>query len=286
MLLGHEGIGSVVKVGSDVQGIHIGDRVGLPWLGRSCGKCFECVLGHENTCSEMAMRGFTVQGCMAPFATSVGAFAVKIPDSLASAQAAPILCAGVTSYRAIRESGTRAGQWIAIWGASGGLGHLAIQYAKALGLLVLAVETTEEKATYCRSIGADRIVLSTHSNLVEEMKRATDGEGPHGSLVLAPARAAFENAVGSSRRGGHIVLVGLPRDDYMSICISDIIMKRLTISGSLVGTRQDMIEALDFAARGLVRCDVEVKSIRSINESLKLLESFEFKGRIVIDLKE
>lgn len=286
MILGHEGVGKVIAIGSLVDNVRLGDRVGLPWQGRSCGRCDECVSGHENTCGSMEMRSFTSQGCMAPLASADADFVVPIPEALSSMEAAPILCAGVTSYRAIKESGVRAGQWLCIWGASGGLGHLAIQYAKALGILVIAVETTTDKVSYCRSHGADGVILSTHSNLTEEIKKATADEGPHGALVLAPSRAAFEGAVRSSRRGGHVVLVALPRDDFFEICISEIIMRRITVSGSFVGTRQDLAEALDFAARGLIHCDLEVRNINCIHDCLKMLRSFEFKGRLVLDLQK
>ena len=191
-----------------------------------------------------------------------------------------ILCAGVTSYKGIKEAELRPGQFISIVGAGGGLGHLAIQYAKAMGLRPIAMDVGHTKEKYCKSQGAEFYVDATAANAVEEINRITDG-GSHGVLCLATSPAAFKVSTDICRRNGCVVCCGLPAGSFPTP-IFDIVLKRVTIRGSIVGTRQDLHEALEFAERGLVKCTVQTKRLNDINDIFGKLKKNAVEGRIVI----
>jgi propanol-preferring alcohol dehydrogenase len=277
---GHEGIGKVVAIGDGVTSHKLGDKVGIAWLYSSCGTCEYCVSGWETLCPHQTNSGYGVQGTLQEYQIAKASHALKLPDSF-SIHNAPILCAGVTAYKAIKETEVRPGEFLTIIGAAGGLGHLGIQYANAMGLRCIAIDVGDDKLAYCESKGAIPVDAKS-PNAVQKVLDITGG-GSHGVVCFATQNSAFKTAVDISRRGGTVVPVGLPPGEF-PCSIFDIVLKRITIRGSIVGTRKDLAEAVEFANRGLVNCDSKIESIKNIDEVFEKLRKGEVLGRIVIDL--
>jgi propanol-preferring alcohol dehydrogenase len=278
---GHEGVGVVVAVGDHVKNFKLGDNAGIPWLYGACGSCEFCNTGRENICQFQSTAGYTVDGAFREYAIALDSHAVMLPQDINFEQIAPFLCAGVTSYKSIKETECKPGQFLTIIGAAGGLGHLAVQYGKTMGLRVIAVDVGEDRLEYCKTIGAEFSFDATHANLLENVELVTQG-GSHGVVCFAPICSAIYNAFCMCRRYGTLVCVGLPSDNMLQVPIFDLVMKRITIRGSIVGTRQDMIEALDFAVRGLVKCDVRTLPFDQINNAMDCLRQGKVKGRLVL----
>jgi propanol-preferring alcohol dehydrogenase len=277
---GHEGIGLVVEVGSGVTSVKIGDRVGVPWLYSACGHCEFCLSSWEAVCAEAEFGGYTKNGGFAEYIIADPKYVAHIPAGLSAAQAAPIICAGVTTYKGIKETAAKPGEWVAISGC-GGLGHLAIQYAKAMGLKVCAVDIDDGKLDHATQVGADAVVNAKAEGAAEAVKKITGG-GAHGVLITAPSLAAFKQGVDMTRKAGTCVLVGLPPGEFPTP-LFDVVANCITIRGSFVGNRKDMAEALTFAAEGKVRADIELQPLASINEVFERLEHGEVPSRVVID---
>ncbi len=279
---GHEGFGTVMAVGAGVTNLEVGDKVGNAWLWSACGQCEYCRTGWETLCESQRNGGYSVNGSFGSYMLVDAAYAPRIPDGVDPLEVAPILCAGVTVYKGLKVTDTRPGQWVAISGV-GGLGHVAIQYARAMGLRVVAVDIDDSKLDLARRLGAELAVDGRDPEAVAEVQQATGGV--HGVLVTAVAPAPFGQAIGFARRGGTIVLVGLPPGDF-PLPIFDVVLRGLTIRGSIVGTRQDMAEALDFFARGLIHPTVEAARLDDINEVFARMERGEIDGRVVIDYRQ
>ena len=279
---GHEGCGTVVAVGPGVGDLKAGDKVGNAWLWSACGRCEYCRTGWETLCESQRNGGYSVNGSFGTYMLVDADFAPRIPDGVDPLEVAPILCAGVTVYKGLKVTDTRPGQWVAISGV-GGLGHVAVQYARAMGLRVVAVDIDDEKLALAKRLGAEVAVNGHAADAVEQVQRATGGV--HGVLVTAVSPEPFSQAIGFARRGGTIVLVGLPPGDFPTP-IFDVVLKGLTIRGSIVGTRQDMAEALDLFARGLIRPTVESARLEQINDVFARMQRGEIDGRVVIDYRE
>jgi alcohol dehydrogenase, propanol-preferring len=277
---GHEGIGSVVSIGSGVTLAKVGDRVGVPWLYSACGHCEHCLSAWETVCAKAKYGGYTVNGGFAEYILADPNYVARIPAGLKSTEAAPLICAGVTTYKGIKETDTKPGQWIAISGI-GGLGHLAIQYAKAMGLRVCAIDVDEGKLAHAKELGAEVLVNAKDDNPVEAVKQGTGG-GAHGVLITAPSLAAFKQGVAMTRKHGTCVLIGLPPGEFPTP-LFDVVANCITIRGSFVGNRMDMTEALSFAAQGKVKAEVELQPLSAINEVLDRLEQGKVASRVVID---
>jgi propanol-preferring alcohol dehydrogenase len=277
---GHEGIGLVVAVGAGVTEVKEGDRVGVPWLYSACGHCEHCLAAWETVCAEAEFGGYTKNGGFAEYILADPRYVAHIPAGLAAINAAPIICAGVTSYKGIKETGAKAGEWIAISGI-GGLGHLAIQYAKVMGLLVCAVDVDDRKLAHASRLGADLTINAKIGDPIGAMRKATGG-GAHGVLITAPSISAFKQGVGMTRKRGTCALVGLPPGDFPTP-LFDVVANCITIRGSFVGTRLDMAEALSFAAAGKVKADIELQPLSAINDVLGRLERGEVASRVVLD---
>lgn len=278
---GHEGIGTVVAVGAGVDGLAVGDMVGNAWLWSACGDCEYCRTGWETLCESQRNGGYSVDGSFATHMLVDAAYAARIADGVDPVEVAPILCAGVTVYKGLKVTDTRPGQWVAISGI-GGLGHVAVQYARAMGLRVVAIDVDDSKLDLARRLGAEMAVNARTADPVAEVQRATGGV--HGVLVTAVHREAFGQAIGLARRGGTIVFVGLPPGDFPAP-IFDIVLEGLTIRGSIVGSRQDMVEAIDFFTRGLVHPTVQTTRLDDINEVFDRMEHGQIDGRVVIDYR-
>ena len=277
---GHEGIGLVVAVGTGVTEVQLGDRVGVPWLYSACGHCEHCLAAWETVCAEAQFGGYTKNGGFAEYILADPRYVAHIPAGLSAVQAAPIICAGVTSYKGIKETGARPGEWLAVSGI-GGLGHLAIEYALAMGLRVAAVDIDDGKLEHARALGAEVTINARQGDPVAALREATGG-GAHGVLITAPSLDAFQQGVAMTRKRGTCVLVGLPPGDFPTP-LFDVVANCVTIRGSFVGTRQDMAEALAFAATGKVKADVEVQPLSAINEIFSRLEHGKVAARVVLD---
>jgi propanol-preferring alcohol dehydrogenase len=277
---GHEGIGTVVAIGAGVSSVQMGERVGVPWLYSACGHCEYCLSAREPVCADAKFGGYTQNGGFAEYILADPNYVAHIPAGLDAREAAPIICAGVTSYKGIKEADVRPGQWIVISGA-GGLGHLAVQYAKAMGLQVCAVDIDDEKLAHARRLGADAVVNARDDHAVEAVQAATGG-GAHGVLITAPSLSAFRQGVAMTRKHGTCVLVGLPPGEF-PMPLFDVVANCITVRGSFVGTRQDMAEALAFAAASKVKADVELQPLGAINDVFERLEHGGVASRIVIE---
>ena len=278
---GHEAIGRVAAVGAGVTIVKVGDRVGVPWLYSACGHCEHCLSAWETVCAEAEFGGYTKNGGFAEYLIADPNYVAHIPAGLNPKEAAPIICAGITTYKGIKETKAKAGEWIVISGA-GGLGHLAIQYAKIMGLQVCAVDIDDGKLALAKKVGADFVVnAKKHGDLAEAVKKATDG-GAHGVLITAPSLGAFKQGVGMTRKRGTCVLVGLPPGDF-PVPLFDVVANCITIRGSFVGTREDMAETLAFAAEGKVKADIELQPLSAINDIFDRLEHGKVAGRVVLD---
>jgi propanol-preferring alcohol dehydrogenase len=279
---GHEGAGVVAALGPGVTHLKEGDRVGIVWLHSACGHCKYCQSGWETLCLEQKNSGYSVNGSFAQFAVAQADYLGRIPENLSFVDAAPILCAGVTTYKGLKETDTRPGEWVVISGV-GGLGHVAIQYAKAMGLHVAAVDLGPEKTALARKLGAEIAVDAKTQDPPTEIQKKIGGA--HGVLVTAVSTIAFKQAIGMLRRGGTCVLNGLPPGEF-PISIFDVVLNRYTVRGSIVGTRVDLEEALRFASEGKVKATIETAPLESINDVFARLKTGKVSGRIVLGIGE
>ena len=275
---GHEAIGLVAAVG--VKGVKEGDRVGVPWLYSACGHCEYCLRAWETVCPEAEFGGYTKNGGFAEYLLADPSYVAHVPAGLAARDAAPIICAGITTYKGIKETGARPGEWVVISGA-GGLGHLAIQYAKVMGLTVCAVDIDDGKLAHAKRLGADLVINARNGDPAAAVKKATGG-GAHGVLITAPSLGAFKQGVGMTRKLGTCVLVGLPPGEF-PVPLFDVVANCITIRGSFVGTRLDMAEALSFAADGKVKADIELQPLSAINAIFGRLERGDVAARVVLE---
>ncbi|WP_116140406.1 alcohol dehydrogenase AdhP [Trinickia diaoshuihuensis] len=275
---GHEGVGYVAAVGSRVKHLKEGDRVGVPWLHTACGHCEYCQTGWETLCHDQQNTGYSVNGSYAEYVVADPNYVGHLPANVAFDEIAPILCAGVTVYKGIRVTDTRPGQWIAISGV-GGLGHVAVQYAVAMGLHVVAVDVADEKLELARKLGATLTVNAATQDPAAVIQKEIGGV--HGVLVTAVSRSAFAQALGMVRRGGTISLNGLPPGDF-PLPIFSTVLNGITVRGSIVGTRRDLQESLEFAAEGKVRAHIHRDRLDNINTVFAALKEGKVDGRIVL----
>jgi alcohol dehydrogenase, propanol-preferring len=272
----------VVALGPGVTRVKEGDRVGLAWLYSADGYCDFCLSGWETLCPNQKNSGYSVNGSFAQYALAKADYVGLIPRQLSFVDAAPILCAGVTTYKGLKEMDVRAGEWVVISGV-GGLGHVAVQYAKAMGLNVAAVDVGPEKTQFAKKLGAEIAIDAKSQDPAKEIQKQIGGA--HGVLVTAVSTAAFKQALGMLRRGGTCVLAGLPVGEF-PIPIFDVVLNRYTIRGSIVGTRLDLQEALTFAAEGKVKATIETVPMKSINEVFDRLRKGTVQGRVVLGIGE
>ncbi|ALE59011.1 alcohol dehydrogenase AdhP [Paraburkholderia sp. RL17-368-BIF-A] len=275
---GHEGVGYVAAVGDGVTHVKEGDRVGVPWLYTACGHCEHCLGGWETLCHEQQNTGYSVNGAYAEYVLADPNYVGHLPASVAFEDIAPILCAGVTVYKGIRMTDTRPGQWITISGI-GGLGHVAVQYAIAMGLRVAAVDIADDKLALARELGAELAFNALECDPAAAIQKEIGGT--HGVLVTAVSRSAFAQALGMVRRGGTVALNGLPPGDF-PLPIFSTVLNGITVRGSIVGTRSDLQESLDFAVQGHVRARIHLDRLENINHVFTALRSGQVDGRIVL----
>ena len=277
---GHEGVGHVVAVGEGVQHVKEGDRVGVPWLYSACGHCEHCLGGWETLCESQQNTGYSVNGGFADYTLADAGFVGHLPDNVDFLEIAPVLCAGVTVYKGLKMTDTRPGQWVVISGI-GGLGHMAVQYAKVMGLNVAAVDIDDSKLALAERLGASVTVNAMKSDPAEFLKREIGGA--HGALITAVSPKAFDQGQRMLRRGGTLVLNGLPPGDF-PLPIFATVLNGITVRGSIVGTRQDLQEALDFAGEGKVKATVASDKLENINDVFQRMADGKIEGRIVLDM--
>jgi propanol-preferring alcohol dehydrogenase len=276
---GHEGVGEVAAIGPGVTSLKEGDRVGVPWLHRACGHCTYCWSGRETLCEAQQNTGYSVDGAFAEYVLADASFVGLLPATVDLIQVAPILCAGVTVYKGLKMTEARPGNQVVISGI-GGLGHLAVQYARAMGLHVAAVDVDDRKLDLARRLGAAVVVNARTTEPVAYLQK--EFGGAHGVLVTAPSPTAFEQALGMVRRGGTIVLLGLPVGSF-PLPIFPVVACGITLRGSVVGTRLDLQEALAFADAGLVKATVHTERLADINGVFERMHAGQIEGRVVLD---
>ncbi|VVT56322.1 uncharacterized protein SAPINGB_P004966 [Magnusiomyces paraingens] len=280
---GHEGAGVVVGKGENVTNFEIGDYAGIKWLNGSCLGCEFCLKSAESNCPDAILSGYTHDGSFQQYATAKAVHAAKIPQGTDLAQIAPILCAGITVYKALKTSEAQPGNWVAITGAGGGLGTLAIQYAKAMGFRVIGIDTGDAKAEACKELGAEAFIdFATSKDLVKDVVAATHG-GPHAVIHVAVSEKAIGVSTEYVRATGVIVLVGLPAGAYAKSEVFSHVVKSISIKGSYVGNRADTAEALDFFDRGLITCPIKIVGLSELPEVYELMEKGQIVGRYVLD---
>jgi propanol-preferring alcohol dehydrogenase len=280
LIPGHEGLGYVAAIGEDVDYVKEGDIVGVPWLYTACGHCEHCITGWETLCFGQRNGGYSVDGSYAEYVIADARYVARLPAGINFTEMAPILCAGVTVYKGLKETEVKPGQWVAISGI-GGLGHVAVQYAKAMGMHVAAIDISDDKLALARKLGADLIVNAKQQDPGTFLKKETGGM--HGVLITAPSTIAFKQGLSALRRKGTIALNGLPPGSF-EIPIFETVLNRHTIRGSIVGTRKDLQEAIDFAVEGKVKATVHAAKLEDINKVLDQMRKGEIEGRVVMEI--
>jgi alcohol dehydrogenase, propanol-preferring len=276
---GHEGVGTVVELGPHVTEVALGDRVAMPWLGYACGTCDYCVSGWETLCLEQKNMGYSIDGGFGEYARAYARYVVKVPEAVDSLDAAPLTCAGVTTYKAVKVAGTRSSDMVAVFGV-GGLGHLAIQYAAIAGGRVIAVDITDEKLELARELGAEFTVNAAKEDPIEAIQRLG---GADQAIALAVAPSAFQQAYSSLRRGGTLVFVALPAENNVTIPIFETVLNGITLVGSIVGTRTDLREVFELHAAGRTTVTREVRPLSSVNEAISDVLAGTVPARIVFE---
>lgn len=281
---GHEGSGYVVGKGENVHSFEIGDRVGVKWVNGTCLDCRFCLQGHDGNCPKARYSGFTHDGTFQQYCTVKAAHAAHIADEIDLAEVAPILCAGITVYKAIKRSDAKAGETIVITGAGGGLGSLAVQYAKAMGFRVIGIDSGDAKSKLFSELGGDVFVdFKTDDITAKVIANTPNNEGADAVIHVAVAEKAIEASLAYIRATGTIVLVGLPADAVTHSPVFAHVLRTITIRGSLVGNREDTREALDFVRRGLVKCPIKIVGMSELSKVYELMEAGQIAGRYVLD---
>ncbi|MDQ6811227.1 MAG: alcohol dehydrogenase AdhP [Actinomycetota bacterium] len=276
---GHEGVGIVVELGPGVGEVAVGDRVAMPWLGYACGACDYCGSGRETLCLKQQNTGYSFDGAFGEYACAYADYVVKVPEGIDPLDAAPLTCAGVTTYKAVKVAGARSSDLVAVFGV-GGLGHLAIQYAAIAGARVIAVDLIDEKLELGRELGAEFTVNAAREDPVEAIQALG---GADQAIALAVSPRAFEQAYGSLRRGGTLVFVALPADNEVTLPIFETVLNGITIVGSIVGTRSDLREVFELHSAGRTKVIRETRPLDQVNEAIADVEAGRVAARIVFE---
>ncbi|KAJ5291868.1 hypothetical protein N7478_001119 [Penicillium angulare] len=293
---GHEGVGKIVKLGTGTEssGLQVGDRVGIKWIASACGNCLPCQAGSDGLCFKKTVSGYYTPGTFQQYATGPANYVTKIPDGLDSAVAAPMLCAGVTVYSALKRSNTKPGQWVVISGAGGGLGHLAVQLAsKGMGMRVIGIDHGSKEEVVNAS-GAEHFVDITKfpkddkgEALKKHVVSLADGLGAHAVIVCTAANAAYAQALPMLRFNGTLVCVGIPENEPQPIATADpnaFIRSQYNVTGSAVGSRVEAIETLEFAQRGVLKAHYRVEKMDALTSVFQDMAEGKVQGRVILDL--
>ncbi|KAG3175225.1 hypothetical protein JG687_00010915 [Phytophthora cactorum] len=285
MIGGHEGAGYVAAIGANTKTkLKVGDAVGVKWLAHTCLGCEDCRKGYETTCGEAGVHGLTCHGTFQQWCVSFADHVTPIPQTLDLASAAPILCAGMTVYKALKQIGGSPGEYVVIPGAGGGLGHLACQYARAMGYKVVAIDTGDDKRKLIESYGIkDFIDFKKDGNVIEQVRAATGGRGAHATIVVAGSKDAYKDPLMFLRPRGTLVAVGVPKDTAVVAPVEPLIPLEFRIVGSYVGSRQDAIEAIDLAADGQVKSSYTVEPLKNLPDVFERMHAGKLRGRVVLN---
>jgi propanol-preferring alcohol dehydrogenase len=278
---GHEGVGIVEAVGDGVTSRAIGERVAIAWLGYACGECQYCIDGRETLCESQRNSGYSVDGAFAEYAVASAKFVVPVPAGVSAFDAAPLTCAGVTTYKALKVANVRPTERVAVFGI-GGLGHLAVQYARIMGGTVVAVDVEAAKLELARELGAEHTVNASETDPATAIQALG---GADVAVVLAASSSVFEQAFASLRRGGRLICVALPAAGEMNIPIFETVLKGISIIGSIVGTRQDLAEVFALHALGRTRVIGESRHIDDVNASIEQVLSGKIPARLVFEFE-
>lgn len=277
LIPGHEVVGPIIQKGDEVNNLEIGDRVGVAWTHWTCGECELCKEGRENLCTKQMITGATVDGGYAEFIKAKASHVLKVPDALTSEEAAPLFCAGVTVYHAIKSSGIKPRQRLVVFGV-GGLGHLAVQIAKCFGAQVIAVDIADDKLEFARRLGADITIHATNEDVVKQIRKMG---GAHVAVVTSAAKQAYDMAFYAVRSSGTLMVVGMPAED---LSFPAIMMREIRIMSAATGTREDMREVLELAAAGRLKCHVETRRLDQVNEVFEEMRAAKITGRVVLKM--
>ncbi|HEV3038273.1 MAG TPA: zinc-dependent alcohol dehydrogenase [Candidatus Angelobacter sp.] len=277
LIPGHEVVGRVMEKGSDVHHLNAGDRVGVAWLHWACGECELCLEGLENLCPKQTITGGSVDGGYAEFIKAKASHALKVPENLTPEEAAPLFCAGITVYRAVKHAGIQPGQRLAVFGI-GGLGHLAVQIAKSFGAQVMAVDIADDKLQLATQLGADQTM---NASTVDVAKAFRNMGGVHAAIVASSSKAAYNQAFYAVRPAGTLVVVGLPSED---LSFPAIMMREIRIRSVATGTREDMRAVLELAATGQIRCLIQICRLEDVNHIFDQMRKGQIAGRTVIKI--
>lgn len=277
---GHEGVGIVEALGDGVTHLEIGQRVAVPWLGWACGRCEHCLSGWETLCEQQHNTGYSVDGGYAEKMLASADYAAPVPKGIDPRDAAPLTCAGVTTYKALKVAGVAPTHLVAISGV-GGLGHLAVQYAKIAGATVAAIDVTDEKLELARKLGADILIDARKEDPAEVLKAHG---GAHSAIALAVNEQAFAAVYGGLRRGGKLIMVALPAGGTIQVPIFDTVLNGTSVIGSIVGTRQDLDEVFRLHAAGRTKVIYQTRSLDTVNESIADVLRGDVEARIVFEM--
>nr|BFD94905.1 alcohol dehydrogenase AdhP [Kitasatospora sp. Xyl93] len=278
---GHEGVGIVEAAGSRVRHVRVGERVAIPWLADACGRCDQCVTGWETLCLQQHNSGYSVDGAYAEYALAHGDYVVPVPDGIDPLDAAPLSCAGVTTYKALKVSDAGPGTRVLVSGI-GGLGHLALQYARIFGAETIAVDVTDDKLALARDLGADHVLDARTQDVAAEVQALG---GAHAAIALAVSNASFQAAYGALRRGGTLVLVALPAAGKLELPVFETVLNGAKVIGSIVGTREDLAEVFRLHALGRTRVIRETRRLEDVNACFDEVLSGKVSARLVFDLR-
>ncbi|KAI3402698.1 ADH1 [Candida oxycetoniae] len=285
LVCGHEGAGVVAAVGANVSPDQwkVGDLAGIKLINKACLSCENCQQGEEPACGKLILSGFQTDGTFQQYGTVDAFQATKLPADIDLSSVGPILCAGITVYKGLKTSGAKPGQWVVISGAAGGLGSLAVQYARALGLRVIAIDGGDERGDFVKNLGAEEFIdFRKCQDIAKEIHRITDG-GAHAALNVSTSEAAIQQSVDFVRNRGTVVLIGLPADSKVCLPILETVCRQISVKGSYVGNNWDTNEAIDFFARGLVKCPIKIVGLSELESVFKLMEEGKTIGRYVLD---
>ncbi|KAK8014931.1 hypothetical protein PG990_008227 [Apiospora arundinis] len=288
---GHEGVGFVAKLGDGAErfGVKVGDRVGIKWVSAACLACPPCLEGMDGVCFNQKISGYFTPGTFQQYAIGPANYVTPVPESLPGELAAPMLCAGVTTYAALKKSGASSGQWVVISGAGGGLGTVAVSLgAKVMGYRVIGIDAPSKKDVILDSGAEHFIDVTAHDDdsIAEEVKKLT-GHGAKAVIVCTQSNRAYGQALGMLGFGGTVVCVGMPEGDPVPIARSypaAMVAKQSSIVGSAVGNRREAAEVMDFATRGLVKFPVKTVGMGDLQSVFESMGKGEIRGRVVLDL--
>lgn len=277
---GHEGVGSITELGEGVSDLAVGDRVALPWLALACGRCRYCIAGHETYCQTPQYMGYTIDGGYAEYALGYASHVVRVPDGVSSVDAAPITCAGVTTYAALKSAAPQPNETVMVVGI-GGLGHLGLQYGKVFGCRTIAVDVEDAKLELAEDLGADHVVDARG----DQAAQIAAVGGADVALVTVPSPQAMAAAHAALNPTGRLVLVGLPAHNQLTIPVFETVLRGIKVMGSLVGTRNDLADCFGLHAAGRTRVVAEKRALEDVNECFDEVLSGKVAARLVFDMR-